>query len=101
MSSSPTSALPFLPGYRVELGPKDRYHKSHIFDLSNGIRVDMNKEKLDARGGQPTDCERRQREDAASTAGANISRVWKRGSVHDAWQLWRVSAPMFDRALGC
>jgi len=32
------------------MGPKDRYHKSHIFDMSNGIRVDMNKEKLESRG---------------------------------------------------
>jgi hypothetical protein len=48
MSSS--QQLPFLPGYRVELAPKERYHKTHIFDLSNGIRVDMNKDKLDARG---------------------------------------------------
>lgn len=58
MSASPSSqqqqqgSLPFLPGYRVELAPKERYHKTHIFDLSNGIRVDMNKEKLDARGSQ-------------------------------------------------
>lgn len=46
-----SGALPFLPGYRVDLAPKERFHKSHIFDLSNGIRVDMNKEKIDARGG--------------------------------------------------
>jgi len=60
MSSSPSAAasgsaaLPFLPGYRVDLGPKERYHKAHIFDLSNGIRVDMNKDKLDARARQTT-----------------------------------------------
>lgn len=34
----------------MELQPKERYHKAHIFDLSNGIRVDSNKEKMDARG---------------------------------------------------
>lgn len=53
-SQSGSAALPFLPGYRVELGPKERYHKAHIFDLSNGIRVDMNKDKLDARARQIT-----------------------------------------------
>jgi len=52
-NASPSgAALPFLPGYRVELAPKDRYHKSHIFDLSNGIRVDMHKDTSDSRGGQ-------------------------------------------------
>lgn len=49
-SASAQSSLPFLPGYRVELAPKERFHKSHIFDVSNGIRVDMNKEKLENRG---------------------------------------------------
>jgi len=50
-SQSGAAALPFLPGYRVELAPKERHHKSHIFDLANGIRVDLNKDKLDARAG--------------------------------------------------
>ena len=73
MSSSPSAAagsaaLPFLPGYRVELGPKERYHKAHIFDLSNGIRVDMNKDKLDARARQTTHA---RTVDAAQTGAAD------------------------------
>jgi hypothetical protein len=41
-------ALPFLPGYRVEVGRKDRYHKQHMFDVSNGVRVDISRDTIPA-----------------------------------------------------
>lgn len=49
-TAASSASLPFLPGYRVELQPKERFHKAHIFDVSNGIRVDSNQERRDIRG---------------------------------------------------
>lgn len=42
MSSS--QQLPFLPGYRIQTQPKTNYHKQHLFDVNNGIRVNINRE---------------------------------------------------------
>jgi len=36
--------VPFLPGYRVDLQPKANHHKTHMFDVNSGIRVDLNRE---------------------------------------------------------
>src|SRR5690348_6671889 len=33
--------LPFLPGYRIDLDKRSRFHKTHRFDISNGVRVDL------------------------------------------------------------
>lgn len=33
-------SLPFLPGYNTQVKPKTNYHKNHLFDVQNGIRVD-------------------------------------------------------------
>ena len=76
-SQSGSAALPFLPGYRVDLGPKERYHKAHIFDLSNGIRVDMNKDKLDARARQITHA---RTVDAAQTGAAGQQQPLRSGA---------------------
>jgi len=35
--------LPFLPGYNQTVKPKTQFHKSHLFDVQNGIRVDTTK----------------------------------------------------------
>jgi hypothetical protein len=43
MSSS--QQLPFLPGYRIATQPKTNYHKQHLFDVNNGIRVNVNREQ--------------------------------------------------------
>ena len=37
--SNPTQ-LPFLPGYTVVTDKRDRFHKAHYFEVSNGTRVD-------------------------------------------------------------
>lgn len=39
-----TGKLPFLPGYQMNSPPKERYHKSHHFDINNGLRVDLSRE---------------------------------------------------------
>jgi hypothetical protein len=43
MSSS--QQLPFLPGYRIQTQPKNNFHKQHLFDVNNGIRVNVNREQ--------------------------------------------------------
>jgi hypothetical protein len=43
MSSS--QQLPFLPGYRIESNVQKNYPKQHMFDVRNGIRVDINREQ--------------------------------------------------------
>lgn len=42
---SSQSNLPFLPGYRVDVNPRENFHKAHLFDVSNGIRVDLAKQR--------------------------------------------------------
>lgn len=49
-----TGKLPFLPGYQVNPPPKDRYHKSHHFEIHNGVRVDLAREPAIAVPGAPT-----------------------------------------------
>lgn len=44
------SQLPFLPGYRVEVNPKQQYHKSHIFDVHSGVRVSQDRQGVDVKG---------------------------------------------------
>lgn len=46
-----SQALPFLPGYNVEVKSKNNFHKSHLFDVQNGVRVDTMKatDLIDAR----------------------------------------------------
>lgn len=41
-----SNPLPFLPGYNIAVNQKTNFHKSHKFDVSNGIRVDLNREHL-------------------------------------------------------
>jgi len=43
-SAPTTQNLPFLPGYRVDVDKRERFHKTHRFDVNNGIRVDINRE---------------------------------------------------------
>lgn len=38
-----TDKLPFLPGYNTTIKPKTHFPKAHVFDVQNGVRVDVNK----------------------------------------------------------
>ena len=33
------SGLPNLPGFRVDVDLRQRFHKSHLFDICNGVPV--------------------------------------------------------------
>jgi len=42
--TSSNQQLPFLPGYRIETKPRANYHKTHVFDVTQGIRVEPERE---------------------------------------------------------
>jgi hypothetical protein len=51
------TTIPFLPGMNVLTKPKENYHKSHMFDVNHGIRVDNNREPIAHRSWRPVNSE--------------------------------------------